>query len=753
MLKANIKKYYKNHLLLILIYFSIIKTVYCHFIEDNKEINKRSLSLKYSSDKIVESDDELSNPYRGFFHGAVTIDLTDYPELDCNYIDKFYSVKNYKNGLQYLGVRLAEYRDRDISSTALTALDNLLNEYKKRKENIDPTTQVILRFYYNGDENCKTDSNYNVKLVKKEETNSIKDDENESDSIFKQLDNGHLYLTLDKFNYIKNTYNPDILNNNDKEKKDAGTEKNKAEEIQFYNDENELKKIYINDANEIEKGEEVLTNEEEEKFQNSEKYLNERYLNDNNKLRFTDNELRDYTDNLIFCNSNFNKKSFSLGNKKDSIESKFGQKNATESDFSKFKIPVARVIDRKRYYNVCQQWSSSGECEKKKSINKYCIYKYDAESDGLKCEKYTSEEIEPKSVNTIVKHVKQLAPIVNKYKDIVYIYQGTFIGRWGEMNGSPYTEDLDGLTKIINTIEENFDQSIFLGVRTPRYRRGIINKSKDRSNYKTLKKRLGLYNDGLFYNINDLGTYGYSSIKENDGYVLATRAEEVEYQNDLCLTVPNGGEAIYNSLSDSYKNVSKDKISSIIKNPKNYNNFYVCDDHCRNIHLSFLNDDYDKDIFNHWKKTSYKYIYDDNWKVNGFEYIGNHLGYRYVLRGTSFDNSSNVLTVSVENVGYSPAYIKFKTYIILVSSDKKKVEIKVDTDNRKWYTKEVQKLTVNFNSVSSKLISNKTYTVYFKMVDANSNNDIRIGITNNYYYSCYKNNYYCGYKIGTLTVN
>ncbi|ORX51779.1 hypothetical protein BCR36DRAFT_287766 [Piromyces finnis] len=111
---------------------------------------------------MIESNKKLYNPFIGWYQGTYTVDLTDNPEIDCNFIEKFGRIKGYDRGLQYLGIRLAEYNDRNISKEGLAALDNLLNEYQERKDTIDPTTQLILRFYYDGSNYCMADDNYQI---------------------------------------------------------------------------------------------------------------------------------------------------------------------------------------------------------------------------------------------------------------------------------------------------------------------------------------------------------------------------------------------------------------------------------------------------------------------------------------------------------------------------------------------------------------------------------------------------------------
>jgi len=77
--------------------------------------------------------------------------------------------------------------------------------------------------------------------------------------------------------------------------------------------------------------------------------------------------------------------------------------------------------------------------------------------------------VEVKPVNNlklILTHIRQLSKIVNKYKNLIYIYQGAFVGKRGEMHGSNYV-DLESLIEIVNTIDQYFYSSIYLSVRRP----------------------------------------------------------------------------------------------------------------------------------------------------------------------------------------------------------------------------------------------------------------------------------------------
>ena len=112
------------------------------------------------------------------------------------------------------------------------------------------------------------------------------------------------------------------------------------------------------------------------------------------------------------------------------------------------------------------------------------------------CDLYSTAELEPDNIGIIKTHIIQLSEIVNEYKDIIYIHQGAFVGTWGEMHSSSYTVNYEDIPELINTINDYFDPSIFLAVRTPRQYRMVMNNYS--ITYKRLlSSRLGLYNDGL----------------------------------------------------------------------------------------------------------------------------------------------------------------------------------------------------------------------------------------------------------------
>ena len=132
--------------------------------------------------------------------------------------------------------------------------------------------------------------------------------------------------------------------------------------------------------------------------------------------------------------------------------------------------------------------------------------------------------------------------------------------------------------------------------------------------------KTGLFNDGIMASESDLGTY-------------TDRSRELSYQDEVCLTVPNGGEVV----SDTVYNDVENAMNTL-----------------QTMHVSYLNRMYDEKVLKKWKNQPYE-------DTTGYDYIGAHLGYRYEISGTAFSykmfGQTAKLTLSVKNTGFAPAYL------------------------------------------------------------------------------------------------
>lgn len=328
-------------------------------------------------------------------------------------------------------------------------------------------------------------------------------------------------------------------------------------------------------------------------------------------------------------------------------------------------------------------------------------------------------ESEPQSMDQIFQHMDQTAEIVNHYTDCIFLMQGAFVGNYGEMNNSHYLSD-ENCTALIQHLSDVTDPSIFLSVRTPAQRRRVLNSmevpSEENAFDGSLFSRLGLYNDGMLGTANDTGTYGDSPASA-DAYRSAwIREDELSFQDELCNFVPNGGEVIldnpYNDLENAISDLSR-------------------------MHVSYLNSAYDTAVLDKWKNT----IFQDEASIfngtSGYDYIGRHLGYRYVIRGTSLDRSS--FTIQLENVGFSVGYRRLDLQLTLVSDTGEVLSYPLSDDSRFWTPENSTDLSV---SLPLRELEKGTYTVYFQMTDPSLQREIQPA--NTFSHSEY------GFQLGTF---
>lgn len=150
---------------------------------------------------------------------------------------------------------------------------------------------------------------------------------------------------------------------------------------------------------------------------------------------------------------------------------------------------------------------------------------YDWESNNL--------HTEPEELDVILRHMEQLKDILRRYSDDIFILQGLFIGDWGEMHHTRY-ESAQDLRRLAQKLAEA--SGAYLAVRTPAQWRLATQDGADAA----LAARLGLFNDGILGSETDLGTYDMAS----QGEQRRSRTEELAFQEELCRSVPNGGEVV-----------------------------------------------------------------------------------------------------------------------------------------------------------------------------------------------------------------
>lgn len=283
---------------------------------------------------------------------------------------------------------------------------------------------------------------------------------------------------------------------------------------------------------------------------------------------------------------------------------------------------------------------------------------YDTEGRGM--------ESEPGQFDRVRGHLMQLAPLLKKYASSIYVYQGMLVGSWGEMHTSKFVTGRH-LKEMQRQLAETAGGKFFLAVRKPSQWRQIFPEARDGRD--TL---VGLFNDGIMGSATDLGTYG-TEPAECAGWEKPWRPEEeIAFQNKLCRTVPNGGEAVYG------QDGGQPPLELIVKR-------------LADMHISYLNRCHDERMLSYWRTL--KWSGNDVWNgVNGYDYIGAHLGYRFVVRRVEMvkkrGEEKAVLEVEIENTGFSPIYEKTELFAIHEDEQGECREERVYCDAAEWQSGE-----------------------------------------------------------------
>lgn len=307
---------------------------------------------------------------------------------------------------------------------------------------------------------------------------------------------------------------------------------------------------------------------------------------------------------------------------------------------------------------------------------------------------------EPKNIRVILDHMKQLKEIMNEYADHIFTLQGLFIGNCGEMNNTQYIDE-ESLQTLASTLLSVCDNDMYLSVRTPMQWREIAQK-EDSSDQLVYTKRLGLFNDGMLGNEFDYGTYGTQSKLEAGVNQKWTREEELDFQDELCRTVPNGGEVIidnaYNDLDHAIADFNR-------------------------MHITYLNEDYDRNVLEKWS-NSVVYTDDCYDGMDGLSYMKARLGYRFVLRECrmqqNFWKDTLHVELDVSNSGFAPIYKACEACFVFVprSSEGKTYSVNVEQNLSELAGgNETDRISTIQTTIPLHDLERENYDVYFQLKD------------------------------------
>lgn len=246
----------------------------------------------------------------------------------------------------------------------------------------------------------------------------------------------------------------------------------------------------------------------------------------------------------------------------------------------------------------------------------------------------------------VLKHIAELGPVLQKNVDAIAVWQGGFIGAWGEWHSS--TNGLDtpsSRKKIIEAMLAVWPKDRMLQIRTPHFKAELW---KDPTPAAKMfsgesQARVGHHNDCFLASPSDEGTY------------IDPVATWKDWLEKDVVGVPMGGESCRKNVLTSCDNSKKELAR---------------------FRWSFYNPFWHPDVFTQWGTEGCK------------EEIGKKLGYRLVLDEASFPKKAPPggvlpLKLKIRNVGYAPMFNPRPVNIVLDDGKTRHVA-RLDVDPRKW---------------------------------------------------------------------
>jgi hypothetical protein len=238
----------------------------------------------------------------------------------------------------------------------------------------------------------------------------------------------------------------------------------------------------------------------------------------------------------------------------------------------------------------------------------------------------------------VQEHITQLAPIVQSNADIVYVWQGGFIGAYGEQHSSSNGLDtLANKTIIRDALLNVLPANRFLLWRDPKDQIAWdAAPGVEADAFGTSRQaRMGMYNDCFMASDTDVGTYDPNP---------TLRAPQRAYVAARSAIVPFGGETC-----DAQESLSQQRRT--------------CVDILREgaeFHMSYLNRTYAPAFISQWQTEG---CLDDVSKKLGYRWVlGNVAAPKAVARG----NTAQV-SASIKNAGWARMYNARPIVVRLIS--------------------------------------------------------------------------------------
>jgi Domain of unknown function (DUF4832)/Domain of unknown function (DUF4874) len=252
----------------------------------------------------------------------------------------------------------------------------------------------------------------------------------------------------------------------------------------------------------------------------------------------------------------------------------------------------------------------------------------------------------------MLKHIEQLAPVLMKNEDVLFVYQAGFIGAWAEWHSSQNfrdgTADAALRKEIVEAMLAGSPASRTVGLRYPAYKRmfyGTAPISATQAFTSTSIARVGHFNDCFLSSTDDVGTYQYEPMATLKDYL----ALDTKY-------VPIGGETCATDAR---------------------NECPIATAEMSRFHWTYINEDYNQAVISRWTEGGCRGDIDKK------------LGYRIVLKSGNAPTEvkpggSFTLKLALRNEGWATMMTPRPVIAVLRSATGQRLEATLPVDPRTW---------------------------------------------------------------------
>lgn len=253
--------------------------------------------------------------------------------------------------------------------------------------------------------------------------------------------------------------------------------------------------------------------------------------------------------------------------------------------------------------------------------------------------------------NWIIRHIEQLAPLLQENEDVIFQLQAGFIGAWGEWHTSTNftdgTGDAEARERIVEALLTALPKTRRTALRYPAYKRMFFGNAPT-----TLEDmlsnadvaRVGHLNDCFVSGAEDVGTYQYESMDVLKDYLEADSA-----------FVPVGGE----TCAVHERNECSVALGEMER-----------------FHYTYLNQDYHPDVYSAWESDGC------------LDEMRRRLGYRLNLVSASIPQAVRpggrfMLDVALNNSGFA-ALTNPRKVLLVLEGETERLQVELPTDPRSY---------------------------------------------------------------------